>query len=138
MILRSHPGGRKSKQGSCPAGWKANDLFLIPKRVLGDANLVVVVFFIQQDAEEILVLCRARGKPNFIDMWQYRLLILDVHPLFFTVAVNLLVTELSNIHNAAFLFLLEGYMFHQVLQGEKGKPDGLKNFLFFVFIAFIV
>ena len=79
-----------------------------------------------------------QGEPNFIDMWQYRLLILDVHPLFFTVAVNLLVAELSNIHNAAFLLLLESNMFHQILQGEKNKPDGFKNFLFFVFIAFIV
>ena len=113
-------------------------LLLVSKWILGDANLAFAAVLIKQDAEEILILRRTRGEPNFIDMWQYRLLILDVHPLFFTVVVNLLITELSNIHNAALLLLLESNMFHQILQGEKNKPDGLKNFLFFVFIAFIV
>ena len=88
---------------------------LVPKRVLGDTNLAFTAALIEQDAEVILVLRCARGEPNFIDMWQYRLLILDVHPLFFTVAVNLLVAELSNIHNAALLLLLESNMFHQIL-----------------------
>ena len=137
MILRSHPGDRKSKQGSCPAGWRANDLFFIPKRVLGDTNLAFTTALIEQDAEEILVLCRTGGEIDFIDMWQYRLLILDVHPLFFTVAVNLLVAELSNVHNAAFLFLPEGNMFDEVLQGEKNKPNSFENFLFFFYAVCI-
>ena len=46
--------------------------------------------------------------------------------------------KMSNVHDPTFLFLLEGNMFYQVLQREKDKPDGFKNFLFFVFIAFIV
>ena len=85
-----------------------------------------------------MVLRRTGGEPDFIDMWQYRFLILDVHPLFLPVTVNLLVVDMGNVHNAAFLLFLKGNMFHQILQGEKNKPDGLKNFLFFVFIAFIV
>ena len=104
---------------------------LVPKRVLGDTNLAFTAALIEPDTEEILVLCRTRGEPDFIDMWQYRLLILDVHFLFFTVAVNFLVAELSNLHDAAFLFFLKRNMFHQVLQGEKDKPDGFKNMLLF-------
>ena len=107
-------------------------LLLVSKWVLRDTNLALLAVSIKQDAEEILILRRTRGEPDFIDMRQYRLLILDVHPLFFTVAVNLLVTELSNVHNAAFLLLLESNMFHQILQREKNKPDGFKNFLFFL------
>lgn len=112
-------------------------LLLVSKWILGDANLAFAAVLIKQDAEEILILRRTRGEPDFIDMWQYRLLILNVHLLFFAVAVNLLVTELSNVHNAAFLLLLESYMFHQILQWEKNKTGGFKNFLFFVFIEFI-
>ena len=131
MILRSHPDGRKSKQGSCPAEWRANDLFFIPKRVLGDTNLAFTTTLIEQDTEEILVLRRTGGEPNFIDMRQYLLLILDVHPLFFPIMMDFLIVKMGSVHNAAFLLLLESNMFHQVLQGEKNKPDGFKNILLF-------
>lgn len=113
-------------------------LLLVSKWILGDANLAFTTTLIEQDTEEILVLRRTGGEIDFIDMWQYRLLILDVHPLFFTVAVNLLVAELSNVHNAAFLFLPEGNMFHQILQGEKNKTDGFKNILLLFYATSLI
>ncbi len=113
-------------------------LLLVSKWILGDANLAFLAVSIEQDAEEILVFCRTGGEPNFIDMWQYLLFILDVHPLFFPIMMDFLIVKMGSVHNSAFLFLLESNMFHQVLQGEKNKPDDFKNFLFFVFIAFIV
>ena len=113
-------------------------LLLVSKGVLRDTNLAFTTTLIEQDAEEILVFCRARGAIDFIDMWQYFLLILDVHPLFFPVVTDFLIVKVGSVHDAAFLFLPESNMFHQVLQGEKDKPDGFKNFLFFVFVAFIV
>lgn len=102
-----------------------------------DTNLAFTTTLIEQDAEEILVFCRARGEIDFIDMWQYFLLILDVHPLFFPVVTDFLIVKVGSVHDAAFLFLPESNMFHQVLQGEKNKPESFKNFLFFLCIVYI-
>ena len=139
MILRSHPGGRKSKRRCyLRPGWRANDLLLIPKRVLGDTNLAFTTTLIEPDTEVVLVLRRSGGEIDFIDMISYTCIIFNVHPLFFPIMMDFLIVKMGSVHNAAFLFLLESNMFHQVLQGEKNKPDDFKNFLFFVFIAFIV
>ena len=110
---------------------------LVSKWVLRDTNLAFTTTLIEQDAEEILVFCRARGEIDFIDMWQYFLLILDVHPLFFPVVTDFLIVKVGSVHDAAFLFLPESNMFHQVLQGEKNKPESFKNFLFFLCIVYI-
>lgn len=118
--------------------WRKNPrapLLLVPKWILGDANLAFTAALIEQDAKVVLVLRCTGGEIDFIDMWQYRFLILNVHLLFFAVAVNLLVAELSDVHDPAFLFLLKCNMFHQVLQGEKDKTDGFKDFLIFIFIV---
>ncbi len=113
-------------------------LLLVSKWILGDANLAFAAVLIKQDAEEILILRRTGGEIDLINMWQYRLFTFDVHPLFFPIITDFLIVKMGSVHDAAFLLLLESNMFHQILQREKNKPDGFKNFLFFVFIAFIV